>query len=365
MSRAVILFLGVLALAVFIFVCINNNAPAIQADIQTRTSTILSNNSSTAWATVRTNGRNVILTGIAPTQAMRKKATDVASSVYGVLKVDNQSTVSFTSSPTSLPQKTPYQSEFSKSATGIILSGSVPNQQQRKELLRLAKEKFGAANVTDLLIIKTGAPKGWYQAVSSALKSLVLLSDGAVAITDKQVKIIGQGVDNYAKQKIESDLKNELPEQFTFNLNLESPQKQLEAKNDDLKSPKISQSSSCAKQFNKLVSPNIINFSTDSATIESLASTVIDKLVKYAKVCPNSIIEVGGHTDSRGNDAHNYLLSKQRAQTIINSLVKSGIGIDRLVVQGYGESRPLSDNSTEKGQAQNRRIEFKYLREGE
>jgi OOP family OmpA-OmpF porin len=156
-----------------------------------------------------------------------------------------------------------------------------------------------------------------------------------------------------------------LPEQFVLNLNLDLPQRSLETKKDEPENSQPIKSSLCGKQFDELVSPKIIKFSTDSATIDSLASTVIDKLVKYAKVCPNSIIEVGGHTDSRGNEAHNYLLSKQRAQTIVSSLVKSGIRTGRLVVQGYGESRPLSDNSTEKGQAQNRRIEFKYLREGE
>ena len=372
MTRAVVIFLGILALAVFIFVCINNNAPAIQNDIQTRTSTILSSDPSTEWATARADGRNIILTGIAPTKAKRQQASDIASSVDGVLNVDNQSTVAYTpptpvitsSSTTPAPQNRPYESEFSKSASGIVLSGSVPNQEQRKKLLSLAREKFGDGNVTDLLIIKPDAPKDWYQTASSAINNLVLLRDGAVAITDKQVNIIGQVVDDTAKQKIEINFKNELPDQVAFNLNLDPPPA-LKAKKDESVIPQEIQSSSCGKQFNKLVSPKVVNFSTDSASIESQASVVIEKLIKYSVMCPNSIIEVGGHSDSRGNEGHNYLLSKQRARTIANSLIKSGIQADRLVVEGYGESKPRADNSTEKGQALNRRIEFKYLREGD
>lgn len=372
MTRAVVIFLGILALAVFIFVCINNNAPAIQNDIQTRTSTILSSDSSTEWAKARADGRNVILTGIAPTEEKRQQASVIASSVDGVLEVDNQMTVAYSSkapettssSTKSLPQNQPYESEFSKSASGIVLSGAVPNQEQRKKLLRLAREKFGDSNVTDFLNIKPDAPKDWYQTASSAIKNLDLLHDGAVTLTDKQVKMIGQVVDDTAKQKIENNLKNELPDQISFNLNLDPPP-ELKAKKDKSIIPQAIQSSSCGKQFNKLVSPKIINFSTDSASIESQASIVIEKLIKYSVACPNSIIEVGGHSDSRGNEGHNYLLSKQRARTIANSLIKSGIRTDSLVVEGYGESKPLADNSTEKGQALNRRIEFKYLREGD
>jgi OOP family OmpA-OmpF porin len=370
MTRAVVIFLGLLALAVFIFVCINNNAPAIQNDIQTRTSTILSNDSSTKWATVRADGRNIILTGIAPTEAKRQQASDIASSVDGVLNVDNQITVAYTapaitsSSTSPDSQNSPYESEFSRSASGIVLSGSVPNQEQRKKLLRLAREKFGDGHVTDFLIVKPDAPKDWYQTASSAIKNLVLLRDGAVAITDKQINIIGQVIDDTAKHKIENNLKNELPDQITFNLNLDPPP-ELKAKKDESAIPQAIQSSSCGKQFNKLVSPKIVNFSTDSTSIESQANIVIEQLIKYSEMCPNSIIEVGGHSDSRGNEAHNYLLSKQRARTIVNSLIKSGIRKDRLVVEGYGESNPLADNSTEKGQALNRRIEFKYLREGD
>ncbi|MCF6204492.1 MAG: OmpA family protein [Methylococcaceae bacterium] len=370
MTRVVVIFLGLLALAVFIFVCINNNAPAIQNDIQTRTSSVLSSDSSTKWATARADGRDIILTGIAPTEESRQQAADIASSVEGVLNVDNKITVAYTSetpeiissTPTTpVSQNSPYESEFSRNASGIVLSGSVPNQEQRKKLLRLARDKFGDGNVTDFLIIKSGAPKNWYQTASSAIKNLVLLHDGVVAITDKQVKIIGRVVDDTAKQKIEINLKNELPDQVAFNLNLDSPPPEPKAKKDG----SAIQSSSCGKQFNKLVSPKTIYFSTDSTSIESQANTVIEQLIKYSEVCPNSIIEVGGHSDSRGNEAHNYLLSKQRARTIANSLIKSGIRKDRLVVEGYGESNPLADNSTEKGQALNRRIEFKYLREGD
>jgi outer membrane protein OmpA-like peptidoglycan-associated protein len=69
-------------------------------------------------------------------------------------------------------------------------------------------------------------------------------------------------------------------------------------------------------------------------------------------------IEVQGHTDDVGDDAHNTDLSQRRAQSITQWLVVHGIAASRLDARGYGESVPLADNRTAAGRAQNRRVEF-------
>ncbi len=72
-------------------------------------------------------------------------------------------------------------------------------------------------------------------------------------------------------------------------------------------------------------------------------------------------ISVEGHTDSRGSDAYNMRLSKQRAASVVNWLVQHGIARKRLQSQGFGETRPIDTNDTEEGRANNRRVEFHII----
>lgn len=81
---------------------------------------------------------------------------------------------------------------------------------------------------------------------------------------------------------------------------------------------------------------------------------VAEMMKKHSEL--SFIIE--GHTDSDGQDDFNQKLSEQRANTVKNTLVELGIDASRLTCAGYGESRPVSDNTTPEGKAANRRVEF-------
>lgn len=72
-------------------------------------------------------------------------------------------------------------------------------------------------------------------------------------------------------------------------------------------------------------------------------------------------VEVGGHTDSVGSRRSNERLSAKRAAAVADKLVVFGVGEDRLVSKGYGESSPIADNDTDEGKEQNRRVEFSIL----
>lgn len=69
-------------------------------------------------------------------------------------------------------------------------------------------------------------------------------------------------------------------------------------------------------------------------------------------------LRVQGHTDNRGSAARNKELSKQRAQTVLDWLVKHGIDASRLTAEGFGPDKPLESNDTEAGRRVNRRVEF-------
>ena len=107
----------------------------------------------------------------------------------------------------------------------------------------------------------------------------------------------------------------------------------------------------------KFVTRGIL-FDVNKATINGESMGTINEIVKLMKKHPNLKFRIEGHTDSDGNDAFNQKLSEKRTAAVKDMLVKSGIEASRLQSKGWGESKPVSDNSTPEGKANNRRVEF-------
>lgn len=367
MSRAVITLLGLLALALLIFLCVRNHSTSIQTDIQNRTSNRLSDEPTT-WAKVNTDGRNVLLSGIAPSEVLRNKAEEIALAVLGVVSVDNQiQLVKVEQANESMPKPelqsihSPYTTQFMKTVSGITLSGLVPNIENRNGLIQLAENKFGAGNVIDQLEIGLGAPQNWLQTAKTAISNLALFKEGTADLTDNQLNLTGQVIDNDAKTAVADSL-SQLPQSFKVILDLTSPQEAIVKSKDITDQSSVA---SCATQFEQILAKRVLHFSTDSSLLKARSQKVIKKILQFASVCPNSIIEIAGHTDSRGTELYNLALSQNRANAIADELIKKGFSANMLKIKGYGESNPSSDNMTGRGQANNRRIEFSYLQEGE
>jgi outer membrane protein OmpA-like peptidoglycan-associated protein len=68
-------------------------------------------------------------------------------------------------------------------------------------------------------------------------------------------------------------------------------------------------------------------------------------------------VDVYGHADSVGSDSYNQDLSERRAMNVASVLMQGGVIRQRLITQGYGESRPIASNTTDDGRARNRRVE--------
>ena len=104
-----------------------------------------------------------------------------------------------------------------------------------------------------------------------------------------------------------------------------------------------------------------INFEFDSAILKETSFNEIDSLAVFMTENLGISIEISGYTDDSGDAAHNYTLSLDRANSVKEALVERGIADDRMSVVGYGESRPLVPNDSEKNKALNRRVEVRVM----
>jgi len=101
-----------------------------------------------------------------------------------------------------------------------------------------------------------------------------------------------------------------------------------------------------------------IQFNSSRSTLKGSSNATLDNVVSVMQRYPEVSVTIEGHTDSQGNDASNMTLSQGRATTVLNYLVSKGISPSRLRAVGFGETRPVADNTTSAGRAQNRRVAF-------
>lgn len=103
-----------------------------------------------------------------------------------------------------------------------------------------------------------------------------------------------------------------------------------------------------------------ITFDFSQSTIKPESYQYLDQLANTL-IRTNRRIEVKGHTDNVGSEEFNLNLSRERAESVIEYLVKKGVNRNKLTYSYYGMSKPLTSNDTEEGRATNRRVEFTIL----
>ncbi|MEE1944862.1 OmpA family protein [Pedobacter sp. KR3-3] len=120
--------------------------------------------------------------------------------------------------------------------------------------------------------------------------------------------------------------------------------------------------------INKAIKLENIYYDFDKSNIRAEAAIELDKLVKIMKENPTIWIELGSHTDSRGNDQYNLALSQRRADAAVKYIVDRGISPNRIFAMGYGASQLLNHckkgvECTEAEHQLNRRTEFKIVKQ--
>jgi len=111
---------------------------------------------------------------------------------------------------------------------------------------------------------------------------------------------------------------------------------------------------------NKPIVFQSMRFKTNSTKLQSNVRPKLDYIIRFLKNYPMFKLEIEGHTDSDGLDDANLRLSIARAESIRDYIIgKGGFDPDKITSNGYGETRPIVPNDTEKNKEKNRRVEFK------
>jgi outer membrane protein OmpA-like peptidoglycan-associated protein/tetratricopeptide (TPR) repeat protein len=109
---------------------------------------------------------------------------------------------------------------------------------------------------------------------------------------------------------------------------------------------------------------NNIFFDFDKATLRPLSNVELNNLANLLKSNPNLQVEISGHTDSKGDADYNQKLSEERAQAVVDNLIKAGISPENMKAKGYGKTKPVSNNKLTNGKDNptgrqlNRRVEL-------
>ena len=112
-----------------------------------------------------------------------------------------------------------------------------------------------------------------------------------------------------------------------------------------------------------LIVLNDVLFEVNSYHLRAGVYAQLDSIADFVLSNRAMKVNVTGHTDPTGGEAHNQRLSENRARVVAEYLVEQGIPTSRVAFKGFGSAQPRADNTTEEGRSRNRRVEIHLLRE--
>ena len=106
---------------------------------------------------------------------------------------------------------------------------------------------------------------------------------------------------------------------------------------------------------------NNLFFDNGKSSLRKESSKELMRILSIMRQNPGLVVEIAGHLDPGGPEDILQKLSENRAQAVVDYLVTTGIKSTRVIAKGYGSTKPITDNKTERSRQQNRRMEFRIL----
>ena len=241
---------------------------------------------------------------------------------------------------------------LSRTAAGIVLTGSVPDEATRSALVAAVKAAAPGVTVTDQLTVTAGAPATGLPTAATLGALVAALSDGAAAAYQNgTITLTGQVASEAAKAAAGAAAAAAFPSAKVANgLTVSAPVVAAECAG----LPAALADSQKANPFYFAVNVTTLT-AAQQAQIKDLAGKITACLGKGG--APSAVL-VTGHADPSGNAAINEKLSGARAEAVRAALVAAGVPADKITTSAKGSSDPTADNSTAEGRALNRRVDI-------
>lgn len=224
----------------------------------------------------------------------------------------------------------------------VIVSGTVPNEATKAEVLERLRGVYGADRVVDRVEVGgVVTPANWSQYVAAMIgPNLKQVSQGQLQVRGNTIDIRGEVANEAARQQVLSSLSSAFDAHYGVQQNLrigESKQRVLDA----------------------ALANRTVEFQSGSAVLTPEGRAVLDEMAAAIHRVDNPFIAIVGNTDNVGNRQANIALSLARADTVKAYLIAKGVPAAKLSVSGQGPDNPVASNDTDAGRARNRRIDFR------
>jgi len=315
------------------------------------------------WVSVELDGRgrDVLLTGAAPSTESRDLVVEMVESVYGVRVVDSNISIkpSLTSSELSIKQHD----------GKVLLAGRLASQESIDTFVNTAKQAYGNDNVVNELILSAEVKTAkWLAASTGLLPTLVGMKTAHLKVSDHESQLAAEVKSHSERLVLVYQAKKLLGENLDVKVSvIESMASGMAQKNAAqlpvVAVPEDQLPGACQSKLDVAMHNKRILFASNTAELQASSNLLLDQIIAVLEQC-NKVVSgnrliIAGHTDSQGDDGYNLGLSQRRADAVKGYIVNAVTDVGLITSVGYGESQPVESNDTDQGRTQNRRIEFK------
>ena len=308
------------------------------------------------WANVDTHnlGRDVMLSGEAPSEEAKQQAIKIAADLVIDERRNTIARIVQWEGEIKPPVIPLSEGNIQLSAVEgkVSIAGVVASEEEKIQLIDAAGAQYGASNIYDQLVVGENIkPRDNF----AGLISNFGLIDGVLRLRNERITVTGVVESEEIKKSIGQGLLDTLGEGYELSNRINViPPKPVEPPPPPPPDPR----EICRAKVLDIMSDSKIYFGLSKSKIKQDSFPLLDRIAAVLSECPDSAIEVAGHTDATGSESYNVPLSQSRAQSVVDYLLEQGISAERLSFQGYGSAKPIRNNETEDGRAANRRIEF-------
>jgi len=316
------------------------------------------------WISVELDGRgrDVLLTGVAPSVESRDLFIDVVQNIYGVRIVHDQLDIK---PSLSSPELTIQQNDGT-----VLLGGRLASQTSIDAVVNAAKATYGNNNVVNELII-SGQVKtaDWLAATTGFLPRLVSMKSASLKISNNESLLTAEARSHGERLKLVYGARKLLGNNLDADVAVVVPpgsEGELgnAAKSQIAAGPEGLMLKACQARLDAEMNDKKVLFTFNTAELQTGSHTLLNQIIIVLEEECNEVgsekgLTIAGHTDSLGDDDYNLTLSQRRADAVKAYFIDADGDVGLISSVGYGESQPVESNDTSKGRTQNRRIEFK------